>query len=302
VLADEHSRLPSENRLAVSGEHEVWIANAAQIPSTLREIGRLRELAFRAAGEGTGRSLDLDRFDRHYQHLWVWNTKRREVIGAYRLAGTDVTPPYELYSSTLFRYQPQWFERLGTALELGRSFVRPGAQKSYAALLLLWKGIGAHVVRHPQYRTLFGPVSMSREYHPVSRSLCASFLESHCGDRELAGFIAPKRPFHRPVLSGCDTHWLASLMSGVDELSEMVADLEGDAKGVPVLLRQYLNMGGRVLSFNVDPGFSDVLDALVMVDLTRTAPALLEKYMGKEGSAGFRLFHLRPAGPEMIKQ
>jgi putative hemolysin len=304
-LEAERTALPAENRLATGGDQEVWIATAPEIPATLREIGRLRELSFRAVGEGTGRSLDVDRFDRHYRHLWVWSTKRREIIGAYRLVGTDtVSSSDALYTSTLFRYQPQFFECLGPALELGRSFVRPDAQRSYAALLLLWKGIGAYVARNPRYRTLFGPVSMSREYHPVSRSLCASFLETHCGDPQLAGLIAPKRPFRRPALSGCDTHWLASLMSGVDELSETVADLEADAKGVPVLLRQYLNLGGRVLSFNVDPGFSDVLDALVMVDLTRTAPALLEKYMGKEGSARFRLyqFQIQHAAPETIKQ
>jgi putative hemolysin len=293
-LEAERLRLPAEDRLAVSGDHEVWIATAAQIPATLREIGRLRELAFRAAGEGTGRNRDLDRFDRHYRHLWVWNTTRREVIGAYRLTGTDaLLSANGLYTSTLFRYQPEWFERLGPALELGRSFVRPGAQKSYAALLLLWKGIGAYVARNPHYRRLFGPVSMSREYHPVSRSLCASFLEAHCGDTEFAGLIHPRRPFRRPALTGCDTGWLASLMSGVDELSETVADLQADAKGIPVLLRQYLNLGGRVLSFNVDPGFSHVLDALVLVDLTQTQPALLEKYMGKEAAGRFRLHHSR---------
>jgi putative hemolysin len=259
----------------------------------------LRELSFRSVGEGTGRSRDLDRFDADYLHLWIWHTKRSEVVGAYRLAGTDLRSAGELYSSTLFRYHPQWFERLGPALELGRSFIRPEAQKSYAALLLLWKAIGAYVVRHPRYRTLFGPVSVSREYHPISRALCASFLEAHCGDRELSALITPRRPFRRPALSGCDMRSLASLLSGVDELSEVMAELETDAKGVPVLLRQYLNLGGRVLSFNVDAEFSDVVDALMVVDLTRTAPTLLEKYMGKEGAARFHLYH---AAAGVIKQ
>lgn len=119
----------------------MYVAAANQIPVTLREIGRLREIAFRQAGEGTGRALDLDQFDAHYQHLWIWNEKASELVGAYRLVGTDtIRQPRDLYTSTLFRFRPGLLESFHPALELGRSFVRPEYQRSYVALLLLWKG------------------------------------------------------------------------------------------------------------------------------------------------------------------
>ena len=123
-----------------------------QIPNALREIGRLREITFRQAGEGTGRSIDLDRFDRDYQHLFLWNTDSNEIAGAYRLAGTDVIP--DLYTSTLFRFREGLLTSMSPALELGRSFVRIEYQKSFSALLLLWKGIGRYVARNPRYRIL----------------------------------------------------------------------------------------------------------------------------------------------------
>jgi putative hemolysin len=274
------------------GDYSVYVAGAGAIPNTLREIGRLREISFRAVGEGTGRSLDLDRFDRHYLHLWIWNRKAGDVVGAYRLAGTDtLASPRDLYTSTLFRFRPELLDRMRPALELGRSFVRPEYQRSYVALLLLWKGIGQYVARNPRYRFLFGPVSISRDYSAASRSVMVSFLKAHCGNPGMAGLVEPKRPFRSSRLRACDLQSFGALLSSVDELSEVVADLERDGKGIPVLLRQYLSIGGQILAFNVDAEFADVLDGLVMVDLTRMQAPLLEKYLCKPGAAGFVRFH-----------
>jgi putative hemolysin len=290
ALREEASRLDPANVLLETADYRVSIAAAARIPNTLREIGRLRELTFRGAGEGTGRSLDLDRFDRHYLHLWVAHKHTAEVSGAYRLAGTDtVAAPSDLYSSTLFRFRPALLERLQPALELGRSFVRPEQQKSYQALLLLWKGIGRWVARNPRYRLLFGPVSISRDYSQASRALIVSYLESRRG--ELAGQVSPRRPFRAGRSCGRGVALLAPLLKNLEELSSVVADLEADGKGVPVLLRQYLHLGGTILAFNVDRAFSGVVDGLVVVDLARLAPAVLEKYLGREGAAGFRAVH-----------
>ena len=126
------------------------LAEAGEIPSTLREIGRLREITFRAAGEGTRRALDLDEFDAHYLHLFVWSEKKQEVVGAYRLAATDQVR--RLYTASLFQYGPEFLERMGPAIELGRSFVRAEYQRGFQPLLLLWNGIGAFGSRNPRYR------------------------------------------------------------------------------------------------------------------------------------------------------
>jgi putative hemolysin len=289
AMRQEAETLSAGNVLLESGPYAVCEAQAAEIPNTLREIGRLREIAFRKVGEGTGRSLDLDRFDKHYRHLWVWNRETDELCGAYRLVGTDTT--HDLYTSTLFRFRPGLLEQLHPALELGRSFVRSEYQKSYQALLLLWKGIGRYVARHPQYRVLFGPVSISKDYSRASRSLIVSYLESSCDRRELADAVEPRRQFRTRRFGSWDASLLGPHLRSVEELSEVVADLEADGKGVPVLLRQYLQLGGTVLAFNVDRAFSDVVDGLIVVDLARMAPTVLEKYLGKEGATGFREHH-----------
>ena len=287
-FAEEISILGPERVLATSGPLQVWTASAPEIPHVLREIGRLREQTFREIGEGTGRSLDLDAFDAYYHHLWLWNTETREVCGAYRFASTDeVTQANALYTNTLFHFRPGLIESFGPALELGRSFVRTEYQKSYQALLLLWKGIGAWVARHPRHRILFGPVSISAGYQYASRALMVAYLESHCSNSQLLGAVEPRREFRVRRWRGCNVPELAPLLSTLGELSDVVADLEPDGKGLPVLLRQYLNLGGTMLAFNVDSSFSHVVDGLVMVDLLRLSPRLLAKYLGKEGAGTF---------------
>ena len=193
----------------------------------------------------------------------------------------------DLYTRTLFRFREGLLDSKSPALELGRSFVRLEYQKSFSALLLLWKGIGRYVARNPRYRVLFGPVSISRDYSEASRALIVAYLEERCGNGNLARFVEPRHQFRAPRLRGCDPHVLAHLLENVDELSDAVADLEPDGKGIPVLLRQYLNCGGQMLAFNVDRAFSHVVDGLVVVDLMKMSRPQLEKYLGKEGAAGF---------------
>lgn len=293
-LAKEIAGLSAEHLVAETGEFQVWVAAAQEIPNTLREIGRLREVTFRKAGEGTGRSLDLDRFDTTYRHLWLWNKTACEVCGAYRVGSTgDHRRAADLYTSTLFKFRPGLVESLHPALELGRSFVRPEYQKSYHALLLLWKGIGAWVARNPQFCTLFGPVSISKEYGMTSRALMVSYLQEHCSHPELEGAAEPRKEFRARGSRKCDVRTLAPLLSSLDELSDAVADLEPDGKGLPVLLRQYLNLGGTMIAFNEDPMFSGVIDGLVVVDLRKLPMRLLAKYLGKAGAEKFTNFHQR---------
>jgi putative hemolysin len=288
VLVEEIDRL-SAKPLAEADGLEVHLAPARQIPNVLREIGRLREVTFRQAGEGTGGAIDLDSFDSHYQHLFIWNREKREVAGAYRLGPTpDILPAHGiegLYSSTLFRYDPELFRRTGPAIELGRSFVRAEYQRHFQPLLLLWKGICRYVLSHPCCRVLFGPVSISDDYTSASRDLLVTFLESQ-QDRELAALVKPRRPYRAKWIAGRLRDTVGRLLKDIEELSDPIADVEGNGKGVPVLIRQYLRVGGRILGFNLDPAFH-TLDALVLVDLLQTPPALLARYMSKSGAADF---------------
>jgi putative hemolysin len=281
ALAAEVGALPPEALLARSGELVVYLAKCERAPAVMREIGRLREIAFRAAGEGTGLARDIDRFDGHYLHLFVWHSARQEVVGAYRLAGTDaVVGEYGLrglYTATLFQFDERFLARVGPALELGRSFIRVEYQRAFAPLLLLWKGIGKYIARHPRYRVLFGPVSISNRYQSISRELMVSFLEQR---ESLSGWMDLVRGRNAPrrgtVVDRC---------RDIEDLSEVVSDLEPDQAGIPVLLRQYLRLGGKLLGFNVDPEFSDALDGLILVDVTRTESRLLARYLGSEEAA-----------------
>ena len=295
-LALEIETLPPQMLLVSSGRMRVYCAPTVRIPWTLQELGRLREVTFRAVGEGTGRSADIDVFDDYYEHLFIWNTQTREIVGGYRLGRTDQISrrfgKRGLYTSTLFDYNDLFLKLLGPALELGRSFVRTEYQKSFAALLLLWKGIGEYVSRHPRYYRLIGPVSISNDYRPLSRELLVGFLRKRNFDPLAPTFVRPKKPF-RGRFSVRSLGGNAESLSDIETLSTLVADLEPDGKGAPVLLRQYLKLGGRMLGFNVDPDFGNALDCLVLVDLRKTNPRVLRKYMSDAGWERFSGAHKR---------
>ncbi len=288
-LEDELAALPQDALLVETGELAVYIAHATAIPRVLYEIGRLRELTFRAAGEGSGQAIDLDRFDADYLHLFIWHRELRQLVGGYRLGPTDRLLPKSgvdgLYTTTLFRYRQGLFDAMGPALEMGRSWIRHEHQRSYSGLLLLWKGIGEYVVRNPRYAMLFGPVSISADYLPISRRLIVEHLRRPPSAHEWSRWVSARRPFR--LRRGGSRLVNLGHLDDLDQVSALIAEIESDGKGVPILLRQYLKLGGRPLGFNVDPDFSNVLDVLLVVDLRRTEPRILERYMGRDGARSF---------------
>jgi putative hemolysin len=295
VLMLEFAGLQGTRLLEENSEFSVHLAEAEEIPGLMQELGRLRELTFRAAGEGTGKSRDLDRFDPYYKHILLWSKANQELIGAYRMGLTaDILPRLGvdgLYTSTLFRYDPQIFERLGPALELGRSFIRTEYQRQYAPLLMLWKGIGRFLAAHPELAVLFGAVSVSGRYNRVSRELIVRFFQAAERKHELASLVIPRRPFQAGWIRPGDCPATCENLKELQELADPIGDLECDGKGIPILLKQYAKLGGRIVSFNVDRKFSGVLDGLVLVDLRQTEPAVLARYMGKDGIRTFRQYH-----------
>lgn len=294
VWQAEIAALPPDQLLLTNGVQQVFYAKAAQIPQLLLEIGRLRELTFRQAGEGTGKSRDLDAYDYHYYHLFIWHQERQEIVGAYRLGPTDKILATRglggLYTSSLFVYGRAFLARLNPALELGRAFVRPEYQKSYAALLLLWKGIGRFIVRYPRYKMLFGPVSIAPTYGYASQRLLTQFLLSQCQWPDLARLVKPRHPCRTPVIPGWHQIKDHPRCLDLEHISELVAELEGYAREVPILLKYYWKLGGRVLQFSRDPKFSNVLDGLLVMDLRQTPEKLLQRYLGPEGAAACRAF------------
>lgn len=303
LLQAEVAALPPEQRLAANGDLSVWLARAQQVPCVLREIGRLRELTFRAVGEGTGRSADLDEFDEHYEHLFLWHAAKREIVGAYRLGRIDEIRQRAgvrgLYLATLFDFREPFFALLGPALELGRSFVRPEYQRSYAPLLLLWKGIGAFVGANPRYARLIGPASVSAEYDEISRAMLVQYLRRRRHEPLLAALVKARQPFSA-------SHSLRSLVGeitrlpDVEEVGRLIASREPDGKGIPVLLRQYLRLGARTIGFNIDPQFGDSLDCLILLDLRRTPDEVLRRYLSDEALNSLRRYWGQSRGARKI--
>jgi putative hemolysin len=295
ILQQEIEQLPADRCLVQNGEFAVYHGTARELPHILHEVGRLRELTFRQVGEGTGKSLDLDRFDDHYWHLILWHRAKRELVGAYRAGSTaEILAQHGLnglYTTTLFRFDERLFQKLGPALELGRSFVRPEYQRQYAPLLLLWKGIASLVAKHPEIPVLFGAVSISNDYNQASREMIYRFFEKRIQQDELASLVEPRRPFRPNPLRRLNTSGMSRALRDLDELSQPITDVEADGKGLPILLRQYAKIGGKLLGFNVDRKFSNVLDGLVVVDLRQTDPGVLDRYMGRESATRFRDLH-----------
>jgi putative hemolysin len=263
--------------LMESGVFQVFCAPAAQLPAVLPEIGRLRELTFRRVGEGTGLARDLDRFDERYQHLFVWDRDRREIAGAYRIGATDVLGVDHMYTRTLFDYDESLFSQIGPALELGRSFVQPDYQRDFSPLLLLWKGVSRLVAQQPRYRRLFGVVSISDLYQSTSRQLLLRFLQTTRFDADLGRLVKAKNPPPAPRGHLVDS----TIVERLEDVSALVRRIEPDGKDIPVLLRQYLKLNAKLLGFTVDVAFGNVLDGLVVVDLTQVEPAILSRYMGR---------------------
>ena len=295
VLRQEIDLLSPNQILETQGDFVAYLARARQIPAVLTEIGRLREETFRKAGEGTGQSRDIDSFDAAYEHIFVWNKVKCEIVGSYRLAKTTSILPDAgvagLYTNTLFRYNKKFFEQIGPAVELGRSFVRVEYQKEYAPLLVLWKGICNYVIRDPRHAILFGAVSISKGYNDSTRTLIVDWLREHSAQDQLKNLVSARRPFKSSGANRTEMRRFVQSANTAEVLSEAVSEIDLHGKGLPVLLRHYLKLGGVAVAFHVDEKFADVLDVLFLVDMRKADPAFLRRFMGEVGYSRFFEFH-----------
>jgi putative hemolysin len=292
ALASEVAPILAKNALLRSEAFAVFATTAAGAPRLLETIGRARERTFRAVGEGTGRDSDLDDFDHRYLHLCVWDEGARCLAGAYRMQPIDAASRTALYTQTLFRYDHRFMRAVSPGLELGRAFVTPEYQKHYAPLMLLWSGIGRYVAQRPHIRHLFGAVSLSATYSSTARAAMIASLQAHAGAHELSPLVTPRHAVTD----------LGQAARDLRALNDTVATLDAEGKGMPVLLRQYLKLQARAVSFSVDPGFGHVVDALMVVDLTRAPEPMLRRYMGTDAARTYLASHAGPlvsAAPRM---
>lgn len=249
----------------------IYLYQHQQSSPILREIGRLRELAFRAVGEGTGLRRDIDRFDSHYQHLILWDKEDLEIVGAYRFANTAKTLAEHgqsgLYTASLFQFSDKMQPYLAQGLELGRSFVQP-RYWGKRSLEYLWYGIGAYLRQNPQLRYLFGGVSLSNSYPKAARDLMVYFYSLYFHDDQHTA--TSNSPYQLPqsiiqTLQGhfSGTHYAEDFV----QLKHLLANM---GLSIPTLYKQYSELcepgGVKFLAFGTDPDFADCIDGLVLVD------------------------------------
>ena len=264
----------------------VYAVQADHIPLLLKEIGIQRERTFRAVGEGTGAPCDLDIFDTWYVHLIMWDKKERRLAGAYRIGRTDTICKERgfsaIYNSCFFKFSKRIRNILHSGLEMGRAFITPEYQRLAASLDTLWMGIGRYLNKYPNYHYLYGTVSISQDYTNASRSLILSFLKRFCMNEELKHDVRALNPPRQLGLRPEDARLLDRAVPDIRALSAMVSEIEPDGKGIPVLLKQYHRLGGRMISFGIDADFGGVLDCLVVVKLDETPERIRLRYRGKD--------------------
>jgi putative hemolysin len=250
---------------------DCYVVGSAYIPSILKEIGRLREVTFRAVGEGTNKSLDLDEYDLYYNHLILWDREAKKIAGAYRVGnGHEIIQRYGrrgFYISSLFRMDKRMDDMLGQSLELGRSFIVQEYQKHRLSLFLLWKGILYYLISNVQFRYIIGPVSISNNYQEVSKELIIEFITRHHFDDKMAQLVEPKNAF-RPTVRNVDTAALVqSSQADIKKMDKIISDIEPSSYTMPVLLKKYLQQNAKIIAFNCDPKFNNALDGLMYLDL-----------------------------------
>ena len=271
-----------------SKKYKVFLLDGSKTSeSFLMEIGRLREVTFRAAGEGSGKRCDLDEHDSIYHHLIVWNDQKQWISGSYRIGLTPYILPKRgvrgFYCHPFFNLQESFFNKLGDAVELGRSFVRKEEQSQWI-LFFLWKGIAKFLLDNPNYKYLFGSVSISDEYSERSRVLMARYFSDKTVDDEgLKELAHPTVPFdYESSLTNEEIRLILNNIQDVSELSKIISDIEEDHKHIPVLVYRYAELGAKYLCFSVDPDFGNTLDGFITVKIKDIPREQIKKYLAEE--------------------
>ncbi|MCW8880217.1 MAG: lysophospholipid acyltransferase family protein [Kangiellaceae bacterium] len=259
---------------------QILLLENAKDTSLLSEIGRLREVSFRAVGEGTGHRIDVDEYDPHYQHIVLWDPEELEIVGAYRVLKTQNIDSKQWYSSTLFNYHDEFKEIKHCGLELGRSFVQP-KYWGKRSLDYLWYGIGAYLQKNPDIRFMFGPVSISAEYNKELIEWMVHYYGQYYSAQK--DYASATNPFQISPAGIAALEQAFATVDAAEGFKRLKYQLKIFNKTVPTLFKQYTELcvpGGVFFSaFNVDPLFSDCVDGLVVVDMDKLLEKKRKKYL-----------------------
>ncbi|KQX11498.1 lysophospholipid acyltransferase family protein [Flavobacterium sp. Root420] len=269
MIAEVDALRNSDCRLLQSKNYEVFFATAKSIPNVLHEIGRLREITFREVGEGTNESIDIDKFDQYYHHMFLWDDETKKIAGAYRMGlGSEIYPKYGIegfYLNDLFRFEPELHDMMHKSIEMGRAFIVKEYQQKPMPLFLLWKGIIHTTLRYPEHKYLLGGVSISNQFSDFSKSLMIEFMKSNYYDPYIAQYIHPKKAYKVKLKDADKDFIFDEAESDLNKFDKIIDELEPGNLRLPVLIKKYIKQNARVVAFNVDPLFNNAIDGLMYI-------------------------------------
>lgn len=276
-------------RLLQSKNYEVFFAKAKDIPNILHEIGRLREITFREVGEGTNESIDLDKYDQYYRHLFLWDDNASKIAGAYRMGlGCEIYPKYGMdgfYLNGLFRFEPELHEMLHKSIEMGRAFIIKEYQQKPMPLFLLWRGIIHTTLHHPEHKYLLGGVSISNQFSDFSKSLMIEFMKSHYYDPYIAQYVHPKKEYKVKLKDADKDFVFNETDADLNKFDKIIDELEPGVLRLPVLIKKYIKQNARLVAFNVDPLFNNAIDGLIYIRIEdipeSTMKPVMEEYQAE---------------------
>ncbi len=271
MIAEVKALKVKDCKLLTSKNYEVYLATADDIPNILTEIGRLREITFRAVGEGTNEAIDLDKFDTYYHHMFLWDNEKNVLAGAYRMGlGAKIFKRYGIngfYLQDLFRFEPELHNMMSQSLELGRAFIIKAYQQKPMPLFLLWKGIVHTTLRHPEHKFLIGGVSISNQFSNFSKSLMIEFMKSHYYDPYVAQYVHPKKEFKVKLKDADKDFVFDATEADLNKFDKIIDEVEPGALRLPVLLKKYIKQNCKLIGFNVDPLFNNAVDGLMYIKI-----------------------------------
>jgi len=270
LIRKEIEKIREEYTLFSSDHFDVFCTPSIEIPQIMNELGRLREITFRDVGEGTNRSMDIDEYDLYYNQLFVWDNKEQRIVGAYRVGkGEEILRRYGVkgfYLQSLFRMNRRFHPTLRQSLELGRSFIIKEYQRRPMPLFLLWKGILYFLLKHAEYRYLIGPVSISNNFSQFSRGLIMQYIREHNFDPRLSRYVRPRMRYNVPGFN-VDEEVILENADDLNKFDRFIKEVEPNDYTMPILLKRYLKLNGKIIGFNLDPKFNNALDGMLVLDL-----------------------------------
>jgi putative hemolysin len=283
MIAEVEALRISDSRLLQSKNYEVFFAEAKQIPNILHEIGRLREITFREVGEGTNESIDLDKYDKYYYHLFLWDDEAKKIAGAYRMGlGSEIFPKYGIegfYLNGLFRFEPELHDMMSKSIDMGRAFIIKEYQQKPMPLFLLWRGIIHTTLHYPEHKFLLGGVSISNQFSDFSKSLMIEFMKSHYYDPYIAQYIHPKKEFKVKLKDADKDFIFDEAEADLNKFDKLIDELEPGILRLPVLIKKYIKQNAKLVAFNVDPLFNNAIDGLMYIRISDIPESTMKPVM-----------------------